>query len=173
MVLYMITNDYENQNKLLSLDNVLKYHDVDMVLCNDILDVDCDMELQNMDYLVDTDDVKTWISEYTNDDFLMDFFDYDDNKHDIDNLTDDDLQLVKDDYLMDIIDDLDLYNYYDDIYQYYIIDDYSSDLFIKLQYPVFYSNVLNVFVVGITHWGTSWSYILTNQTFDDYGVTSE
>ena len=169
----MITNDYENQNKLLSLDNVLKYHDVDMVLCNDILDVDCDMELQNMDYLVDTDDVKTWISEYTNDDFLMDFFDYDDNKHDIDNLTDDDLQLVKDDYLMDIIDDLDLWNYYDDIYQYYIIDDYSSDLFIKLQYPVFYSNVLNVFVVGITHWGTSWSYILTNQTFDDYGVTSE
>ena len=173
MVLYMITNDYENQNKLLSLDNVLKYHDVNMVLCNDILDVDCDMELQNMDYLVDTDDVKTWISEYTNDDFLMDFFDYDDNKHDIDNLTDDDLQLVKDDYLMDIIDDLDLYDYYDDIYQYYIIDDHSSDLFIKLKYPVFYSNVLNVFVVGITHWGTSWSYILTNQTFDDYGVTSE
>ena len=169
----MITNDYENQNKLLSLSNILRYHDVNMVLCNDILDVDDEMELQNMDYLVDTDDVKTWISEYTNDDFLMDFFDYDDNKHDIDNLTDDDLQLVKDDYLMDIIDDLDLYNYYDDIYQYYIIDDYSSDLFIKLQYPVFYSNALNVYVVGITHYGTSWSYILTNQTFDDYGVTSE
>lgn len=173
MVLYMITNDYENQNKLLSLSNILRYHNVNMVLCNDILDVDYEMELQNMDYLVDTDDVKTWISEYANDDFLMDFFDYDDNKHDIDNLTDDDLQLVKDDYLMDIIDDLDLYNYYDDIYQYYIIDDHSSDLFIKLQYPVFYSNALNVYVVGITHYGTSWSYILTNQTFDDYGVTSE
>ena len=143
-----------------------------MVLCNDILNVDYEMELQNMDYLVDTDDVKTWISTYTNDDFLMDCFD-DDNKHDIDNLTDDDLQLVKDDYYMDIIDDLDLWNYYDDIYQYYIIDDYSSDLFIKLEYPVFYSNVLNVYVVGITHYGTSWNYILTNQTFDDYGVTSE
>ena len=169
----MITNNYENQNKLLSLSNVLRYHDVNMVLCNDILDVDYEMELQNMDYLVDTDDVKTWISEYTNDDFLMDFFDYDDNKHDIDNLTDDDLQLVKDDYLMDIIDDLNLYNYYDDIYQYYIIDDYSSDLFIKLQYPVFYSNALNVYVVGITHYGTPWNCILTNQTFDDYGVTSK
>ena len=167
----MITNNYENQNKLLSLDNVLKYHDVNMVLCNDILDVDCKMELQNMDYLVDTDDVKTWISTYTNDDFLMDFFD--DDKHDIDNLTDDDLQLVKDDYCMDIIDDLELLDYYDDIYQYFIIDDCSSDLFIKLEYPVFYSNVLNVYVVGITHWGTSWNYILTNQTFDDYGVTSE
>lgn len=171
MVLYMITNDYENQYKLLSLDNVLKYHNVNMVLCNDILDVDCEMELQNMDYLVDTDDVKTWISTYTNDDFLMDFFD--DDKHDIDNLTDDDLQLVKDDYCMDIINDLELLDYYDDIYQYYIIDDYSSDLFIKLEYPVFYSNALNVYVVGITHWGTSWNYILTNQTFDDYGVTSE
>ena len=125
MVLYMITNDYENQYKLLSLSNVLQYHDVNMVLCNDILNVDCEMELQNMDYIVDTDD------------------------------------------------DLDLYNYYDDIYQYYIIDDYSSDLFIKLEYPVFYSNVLNVYVVGITHYGTSWNYILTNQTFDDYGVTSE
>lgn len=167
----MITNDYENQYKLLSLDNVLKYHNVNMVLCNDILDVDCEMELQNMGYLVDTDDVKTWISTYTNDDFLMDFFD--DDKHDIDNLTDDDLQLVKDDYCMDIINDLELLDYYDDIYQYFIIDDYSSDLFIKLEYPVFYSNVLNVYVVGITHWGTSWNYILTNQTFDDYGVTSE
>lgn len=173
MVLYMITNNYEKQHKVLSLSNILRYHDVNMVLCNDILDVDCDMELQNIDYRVDTDDVKTWISEYANDDFLMDFFDYDDNKHDIDNLTDDDLQLVKDDYLMDIVDDLDLYDYYDDIYQYYIIDDHSSDLFIKLQYPVFYSNALNVFVVGITHYGTSWNYILTNQTFDDYGVTSE
>ena len=169
----MITNDYENKNKLLSLSNVLQYHNVNMVLCNDILDVDCEMELQNMNYLVDTDDVKTWISEYANDDFLMDFFDYDDNKHDIYNLTNDDLQLVKDDYCMDIIDDLDLYNYYDDIYQYYIIDDYSSDLFIELEYPVFYSNALNVYVVGITHLGTSWNYILTNQTFDDYGVTSE
>ena len=125
----MITNDYENQNKLLSLNNILQYHGVNMVLCNDILDVDCEMELQNMDYLVDTDDVKTWISTYANDDFLMDFFDYDDNKHDIDNLTDDDLQLVKDDYSMDIIDDLDLWNYYDDIYQYYIIDDYSKHTF--------------------------------------------
>lgn len=114
MVLYMITNDYENQYKLLSLDNVLKYHDVNMVLCNDILDVDCEIEPQNMDYLD-----------------------------------------------------------YDDIYQYFIVDDYSSDLFIKLEYPVFYSNVLNVYVVGITHYGTSWNYILTNQTFDDYGVTSE
>lgn len=169
----MITNYYENQHKLLSLDNILQYHNVNMVLCNNILDVDCKMELQNMDYLVDTDDVKTWISTCTNDDFLMDFFDDDDNKHDIDNLTDDDLQLVKDDYYMDIIDDLDLWNYYDDIYQYFIIDDCSSDLFIELEYPVFYSNVLNVYVVGITHWGTSWNYILTNKTFDDYGVTSE
>lgn len=168
----MITNYYENQHKLLSLDNVLQYHNVNMVLCNDILDVDCEMELQNMDYLVDTDDVETWLSTFANDDFLMDFFD-DDNKHDIDNLTDDDLQLVKDDYYMDIIDDLDLWNYYDDIFQYFIIDDCSSDLFIKLEYTVFYSNVLNVYVVGITHWGTAWNYVLTNQTFDDYGVTSE
>ena len=98
---------------------------------------------------------------------------HDDDKHDIDNLTDDDLQLIKDDYCMDIINDLELLDYYDDIYQYFIIDDYSSDLFIKLEYPVFYSNVLNVYVVGITHYGTSWNYILTNQTFDDYGVTSE
>lgn len=173
MVLYMITNDYENQHKLLSLSNVLQYHDVNMVLCNDILDVDYAMELQNMDYLMDTDNVKTWISEYANDDFLMDFFDYDDNKHNIDNLTDDDLQLVKDDYYMDIINDLELSHDDDNIYQYFIIDDYSSDLFIKLGYPVFYSNVLNVYVVGITHLGTSWNYILTNQTFDDYGVTSE
>lgn len=169
----MITNYYENQHKLLSLNNVLQYHNVNMVLCNDIVDIDYEMELQNMEYLVDTDDVKDWIIQYADDDFLIDFFDDDTDKHDINNLTDDDLQLIKDDYYMDIIDDLELYNYHDDIYQYYIIDDYSSDLFIELEYPVFYSNELNVYVVGITHYGTSWSYILTNKSFDEYGVTSE
>lgn len=166
----MITNYYERQYKLLSLNNVLQYHDVNMVLCNDIVDVDMEMELQNMDYLVDTDDVKTWITGYADDEFLTNFFDDDKN---IDDLTDDDLLLIKDDYYMDIIDDLDLWNYYNDIYQYYIIDDYSKDLFIDLEYPVFYSNELNVYVVGITHYGTSWSYILTNKTFDDYGITIE
>ena len=50
-----------------------------------------------------------------------------------------------------------------EIYQYYIIsgngaeilEDYTDEI-------VFYNNELDMYVWGVTHWGTSWDYVLTN-----------
>lgn len=50
-----------------------------------------------------------------------------------------------------------------EIYQYYIISDSGYN---TLKYHtneiVYYIPVLDIYVWGITHWGTSWDYVLTN-----------
>lgn len=50
-----------------------------------------------------------------------------------------------------------------EIYQYYIISDSGYN---TLKYHtneiVYYISVLDIYVWGVTHWGTSWDYVLTN-----------
>jgi len=70
-----------------------------------------------------------------------------------------------------IIDDwefLELQNNFDDIddfeiYQYYIISDDLANRLIKYTNEiVYYHNKLDIYVLGVCHFGTSWSYILTD-----------
>lgn len=50
-----------------------------------------------------------------------------------------------------------------EIYQYYIISDNGADILKRFTDEiVYYIPVLNVYVWGITHWGTSWDYVLTD-----------
>lgn len=54
-----------------------------------------------------------------------------------------------------------LYN--QEIFQYYIVSDQDAEM-IK-QYtedPLFYNETLDMYVWGITHYGTAWSYVLTD-----------
>lgn len=54
-------------------------------------------------------------------------------------------------------------DYQYEIYQYYIVSDNGAE-FIK-QYtddPLFYNEELDMHVWGVTHWGTSWDYVLTD-----------
>ena len=69
-----------------------------------------------------------------------------------------------------IIDDwefLELQNNFDDIddfeiYQYYLIsDDLANRLINYTNEIVYYHNKLDIYVLGVCHYGTSWSYILT------------
>jgi len=61
-------------------------------------------------------------------------------------------------------DEEDLYLYESDpeVFQYYIIKE--RDLFIAslLNEPVFYNSEIDLYLIGITHWGTSWDYVLTD-----------
>lgn len=53
-------------------------------------------------------------------------------------------------------------NYPDEIFQYYIISDNGAE--ILKQYTneiVFYNSELDMYVWGVTHFGTSWDYVLT------------
>lgn len=50
-----------------------------------------------------------------------------------------------------------------DIYQYYVIDSQGAQILEELTDEiVFYNEELDLYVWGVTHYGTSWSYVLTN-----------
>lgn len=50
-----------------------------------------------------------------------------------------------------------------EIYQYYIISERGADILQEFtDDPVYYLPVIDCYVWGVTHWGTSWDYVLTN-----------
>lgn len=53
-------------------------------------------------------------------------------------------------------------NYYE-VYQYYIISDYGARILREYTDElVFYNEQLDLYLWGITHFGTSWNYVLTD-----------
>ena len=50
----------------------------------------------------------------------------------------------------------------DDIFQYYIVDDNGARILKEINEIVFYNDALDMYVWGVTHFGTSWSYVLTD-----------
>jgi hypothetical protein len=52
---------------------------------------------------------------------------------------------------------------YEEIYQYYIIDDSLANRLINnTQEIIYYHNKLDIYILGVQHYGTSWSYVLTD-----------
>ena len=52
---------------------------------------------------------------------------------------------------------------YIDVYQYYIISDYGASILQEMTDEiVWYNDKLDMYVWGITHYGTSWDYVLTD-----------
>lgn len=65
--------------------------------------------------------------------------------------------------LQDEIDELEEeQDYQSDIYQYYIVDDNGARILREYNEIVFYNEELDMYVWGVTHWGTSWDYVLTD-----------
>ena len=62
--------------------------------------------------------------------------------------------------------DEDGYEYENEIYQYYIISSSGVDILTKLDEIVFYNEELDMYVWGVTHYGTSWDYVLTDVVLD-------
>lgn len=50
-----------------------------------------------------------------------------------------------------------------EIYQSFIVSEQGAEIIQRFtDNPVFYNDALNMYVWGITHWGTSWDYVLTD-----------
>lgn len=53
--------------------------------------------------------------------------------------------------------------HYEEIFQYYIISDNGAEILKDYTDEiVFYNEALDMYVWGVTHWGTSWDYVLTD-----------
>lgn len=53
-------------------------------------------------------------------------------------------------------------DYTDEIYQYYIVSDNGARILEEINEIVFYNDELDMYVWGVTHYGTAWSYVLTD-----------
>ena len=53
-------------------------------------------------------------------------------------------------------------SYNQEIYQYYIVSDNGAEILKEINEVVFYNEELDMYVWGVTHYGTSWSYVLTD-----------
>ena len=49
-----------------------------------------------------------------------------------------------------------------DVYQWYIVDDAGARILEEITEIVFYNSALDMYLWGVTHYGTSWSYVLTD-----------
>jgi len=54
------------------------------------------------------------------------------------------------------------YSNYIDIFQYYIVSDNAKELLKEANEIVLYSEKLDCYIWAITHYGTSWDYVLTD-----------
>ena len=55
------------------------------------------------------------------------------------------------------------YECYSEIYQYFIISELGYNILSEFTDEiVFYNEKLDMYVWGVTHWGTAWDYVLTN-----------
>ena len=52
--------------------------------------------------------------------------------------------------------------YEPEIYQTYIISDRGAELLVEAGEIVYYNAELDIYLWGVTHWGTGWDYVLTN-----------
>ena len=65
------------------------------------------------------------------------------------------------DELQDKIDDLENETE-PEIFQYFIVSESGAEILQEAEEIVFYNETLDMYVWGVTHWGTSWDYVLTN-----------
>ena len=60
---------------------------------------------------------------------------------------------------------------YEDIYQYYVISSYGADILATYTNEiVYYFPVLDIYIWGVTHFGTAWDYVLTDIKIDEKGA---
>lgn len=53
-----------------------------------------------------------------------------------------------------------------DIFQWFIVSDNGADILKEAGEIVYYNSELDMYLWGVTHWGTSWDYVLTNIKID-------
>ena len=96
---------------------------------------------------------------------------YIDNHADIDSLKEENSKLTKEkqdleeqaEKLEKEIDDLQQeQDYPPDVYQWYIVSDNGADILQRVNEIVYYNEELDMYLWGVTHFGTSWTYVLTD-----------
>lgn len=62
----------------------------------------------------------------------------------------------------DKIEDLEREQDDQEVFQWFIVDDWGARLLQEIDQIVYYNETLNMYLWGVTHYGTSWDYVLTS-----------
>lgn len=57
-------------------------------------------------------------------------------------------------------------NEYQEVFQWFIVDDWGARLLQDINEIVYYNEKLSMYLWGVTHYGTSWEYVLTSIKID-------
>lgn len=57
-------------------------------------------------------------------------------------------------------------NEYQEVFQWFIVDDWGGRLLQEINEIVYYNETLDMYLWGVTHYGTSWDYVLTSINID-------
>lgn len=57
-------------------------------------------------------------------------------------------------------------NEYQEVFQWFIVDDWGARLLKEINEIVYYNKTLDMYLWGVTHYGTSWDYVLTDIKID-------
>lgn len=172
----------------LNLIDFIDYNNLNLILCNNINDYDLELvnfdELLEDDILLITEDIESELKNilvkgddayYSTLESVLYYSSFDCspieliNKFNLRSIND--IKEFINSELDDVIYDYCIDYFYEglDVYQYYIIDD--EDIWLKYtDYPIFYHNELDVYIVGITHLGMSWKYFSTSYEVRDYDI---
>ena len=156
-------SDYGLENGRLDYATLSKCFDA--VLCNNILEVDPylfdNIESGDFwDYYYDGEEItreeyeekESQINEDLEDLYLLDLEDY----------TEEEQSKIKDqiaelENMRDKLEQIEV-----DVFQWFIVSYNALDLLKEAGELVLYSEKLGCYVWGVTHWGTSWDYVLTS-----------
>lgn len=53
-----------------------------------------------------------------------------------------------------------------EVFQWYIVDDWGAKLLQEIDQIVYYNETIDMYLWGVTHYGTSWDYVLTDIAID-------
>ena len=53
-----------------------------------------------------------------------------------------------------------------DVFQWFIVDNFGARLLQDINEIVYYNETLDMYLWGVTHYGTSWNYVLTSIKID-------
>ena len=57
-------------------------------------------------------------------------------------------------------------DYQPEVFQWFIVDDWGGRLLQEINEIVYYNETLDMYLWGVTHYGTSWDYVLTSINID-------
>ena len=150
-------SDYGKQNGFVDYATLAKSFDA--VMCNDILSTTAEMGYWDQ---VNGSDVTYEDSDGN----ILDYEEYTDKLEELqerleDAEAEDNLELISE--LENEIDDLKNSERYSEIFQYFIISEQGASILEEYTNEiVYYNEALNLYVWGVTHYGTSWDYVLTD-----------